>query len=54
MADNNYSVKIVFSCGHVPLDEEGRRIRMYYGAADSCMAAADFEVKEIVASLAPC
>src|SRR5437868_2440516 len=44
----------VFSCGHVPLDENGGRIRVYYGAADSCMAAADFEVKEIVASLAPC
>jgi beta-1,2-mannobiose phosphorylase / 1,2-beta-oligomannan phosphorylase len=44
----------VFSCGHVPLDENGGRIRLYYGAADSCMAAADFEVKEIVASLAPC
>ena len=44
----------VFSCGHVPLDDRGERIRMYYGAADSCMAAADFDVKEIVASLAPC
>jgi len=44
----------VFSCGHVPLDDDGDRIRMYYGAADSCMAAADFDVKEIVASLAPC
>jgi beta-1,2-mannobiose phosphorylase / 1,2-beta-oligomannan phosphorylase len=44
----------VFSCGHVPLDDRGERIRMYYGAADSCVAAADFQVKEIVASLAPC
>ena len=44
----------VFACGHVPLDDEGRRIRMYYGAADSCLGAADFDVKEIVASLAPC
>jgi len=44
----------VFSCGHVPLDDRGERIRMYYGAADSCMAAADFEVKDIVASLASC
>jgi predicted GH43/DUF377 family glycosyl hydrolase len=44
----------VFSCGHVPLDEDGKRIRMYYGAADTCLAAADFDVKEIVASLAPC
>ena len=45
---------IVFSCGHIPLDDSGRRIRMYYGAADSRMAAADFDVKDIVASLAPC
>ncbi|GAC1613948.1 MAG: glycoside hydrolase family 130 protein [Candidatus Dormibacteraceae bacterium] len=44
----------VFSCGHVALDERGERIRMYYGAADSCMAAADFEVREIVGSLVPC
>ena len=44
----------VFSCGHVALDDSGDRIRMYYGGADSCLAAADFDVKEIVASLAPC
>jgi len=44
----------VFSCGHVALDDRGERIRMYYGAADSCMAAADFDVREIVASLASC
>jgi beta-1,2-mannobiose phosphorylase / 1,2-beta-oligomannan phosphorylase len=44
----------VFSCGHVPLDARGERIRMYYGAADCRMAAADFDVKGIVASLAPC
>lgn len=44
----------VFSCGHVSLDDDGSRIRMYYGAADSCLAAADFDVKEIVASLESC
>jgi predicted GH43/DUF377 family glycosyl hydrolase/glycosyltransferase involved in cell wall biosynthesis len=44
----------VFSCGHVPLDDEGKRIRMYYGAADTCMAAADFDVGEILSSLTPC
>ena len=44
----------VFSCGHVPLDDTGERIRMYYGAADCRMAAADFDVREIVSSLAPC
>ena len=41
----------IFSCGVVSLDSE--RIRMYYGAADSCIAAADFSVKEIIASLEP-
>lgn len=44
----------VFSCGHIHLDNRGERIRMYYGAADTCLGAADFDVKEIVASLAPC
>jgi predicted GH43/DUF377 family glycosyl hydrolase len=44
----------VFSCGLIPLDDRGERIRMYYGAADCRMAAADFDVKEIVASLATC
>lgn len=44
----------VFCCGHVALDDRGERIRMYYGAADCRMAAADLDVKEIVASLAPC
>lgn len=39
----------IFSCGHVDLG--GGRIRLYYGAADSVLAAADFEVSEIVASL---
>lgn len=44
----------VFSCGVVPLDERGERIRMYYGAADSVVAAADFDVREILDSLEPC
>jgi predicted GH43/DUF377 family glycosyl hydrolase len=42
---------VVFACGHVPLGEDGKRIRVYYGAADSCVAAADFDVSEIVDSL---
>lgn len=42
---------VVFSCGHVPLDDDGREIRVYYGAADSVVAAADFTVAEILASL---
>jgi beta-1,2-mannobiose phosphorylase / 1,2-beta-oligomannan phosphorylase len=42
---------VVFTCGHVPLDDDGTRIRVYYGAADSCVAAADFEVAEILDSL---
>lgn len=41
----------IFSCGHVDLG--GGRIRMYYGAADSVLAAADFDVRDIVASLRP-
>lgn len=44
----------VFSCGVVPLDDRGERIRMYYGAADSVVAAADFSVQEILDSLEPC
>ncbi|MEA2661268.1 MAG: beta,2-mannobiose phosphorylase / 1,2-beta-oligomannan phosphorylase [Chloroflexota bacterium] len=44
----------VFSCGHIPLDDRGERIRLYYGAADSVVAAADFEVREILDSLEPC
>jgi predicted GH43/DUF377 family glycosyl hydrolase len=44
---------VVYTCGHVPLDEHGDRIRLYYGAADSVIAAADFDVQEIVASLVP-
>ena len=51
---SGFYANTVFSCGHVALDDQGERIRMYYGAADSCMAAADFDVKEILASLAPC
>ena len=41
----------VFSCGHVELGDG--RIRMYYGAADSVIAAADFDVRDIVNSLEP-
>ncbi|HEV7679083.1 MAG TPA: glycosyltransferase [Candidatus Dormibacteraeota bacterium] len=44
----------VFSCGHVPLDSDGERIRLYYGAADMCMGAADFAVRDIVDDLDPC
>lgn len=44
---------VVFTCGHVALDDAGRRIRVYYGAADSVVAAADFDVKDIIDSLAP-
>jgi predicted GH43/DUF377 family glycosyl hydrolase len=41
----------IFSCGHVELGDG--RIRMYYGAADSVIAAADFDVRDIVNSLEP-
>lgn len=42
---------VVLSCGHVPLDPTSRRIRLYYGAADSVTAAADFSTEEILQSL---
>jgi len=42
---------VVYGTGHVALDE---RIRLYYGAADSVIAAADFVVQEIIDSLRPC
>jgi beta-1,2-mannobiose phosphorylase / 1,2-beta-oligomannan phosphorylase len=45
---------VVFSCGHVPLDGDGERIRLYYGAADTCVGAADFAVRDIVDDLEPC
>ena len=38
----------VFACGLVPLDPQGARIRVYYGAADRCLAAADFAVQDIL------
>ena len=41
----------VFSCGSVDLG--GGKIRMYYGAADSVIAAADFDIDGIVRSLEP-
>jgi predicted GH43/DUF377 family glycosyl hydrolase/glycosyltransferase involved in cell wall biosynthesis len=44
----------VFACGHVPLDDRCERIRLYYGAADTCLAAADFVVREIVDHLVSC
>jgi len=44
---------VVFTCGHVTLDDAGDRIRVYYGAADSVIAAADFRVQDILDSLGP-
>jgi predicted GH43/DUF377 family glycosyl hydrolase len=44
---------VVFTCGHVPLDDHGERIRVYYGAADSAVAAADFTVSDILDSMEP-
>jgi len=45
---------VVFSCGHVALDPVGKTIRVYYGAADSCLAAADLSVRDIVDQMQPC
>jgi predicted GH43/DUF377 family glycosyl hydrolase/glycosyltransferase involved in cell wall biosynthesis len=45
---------IVFTCGHVDLDGTGQDIRVYYGAADSCLAAADIRVRDIVDQMESC
>jgi predicted GH43/DUF377 family glycosyl hydrolase/glycosyltransferase involved in cell wall biosynthesis len=42
---------VVFPSGHVPLD--GRRIRVFYGAADSTTCAADVDVGDVLSSLTP-
>lgn len=42
---------VVFPTGHVPLDDG--RIRVFYGAADTSLAAADLALDDIVATLAP-
>jgi predicted GH43/DUF377 family glycosyl hydrolase len=44
---------VVFTCGHVQLDDEGSRLRVYYGAGDAVVAAADFDLREILDSLRP-
>lgn len=44
---------VVYGSGHVTLDDRGERIRLYYGAADSVVAAADFNVRDIIDSLRP-
>jgi len=44
----------VFSCGHVALDVDANSIRVYYGAAGSVTAAADFIVDDILDQLHPC
>lgn len=43
---------VVYPSGHVTLDDS--RIRVYYGAADSCLAAADFAIGDILGRLRPC
>jgi predicted GH43/DUF377 family glycosyl hydrolase len=45
---------VVFASGHVPLDAEGRTIRVFYGGADSVLAAADLDVDDVLAALTPC
>jgi predicted GH43/DUF377 family glycosyl hydrolase len=45
---------VVFTCGHVSLDPAGESIRVYYGAADATLAAADFKVQDILDQLQPC
>ncbi|MGZ4206731.1 MAG: glycoside hydrolase family 130 protein [Actinomycetota bacterium] len=43
---------VVFPSGHVMVDDS--RIRVYYGAADSFLAAADFSIGDVLAQLRPC
>jgi predicted GH43/DUF377 family glycosyl hydrolase/glycosyltransferase involved in cell wall biosynthesis len=45
---------VVFPSGHVMLDEEGRTIRVYYGAADTVLAAADLQIDDVLSALTPC
>jgi predicted GH43/DUF377 family glycosyl hydrolase/glycosyltransferase involved in cell wall biosynthesis len=44
----------VFSCGHVGIDAGTDAIRVYYGAAGSAIAAADFHIDDILDQLHPC
>lgn len=44
--------EVVFPSGHLALDDD--RIRVYYGAADTCLAAADFSIGDILGQLRPC
>jgi predicted GH43/DUF377 family glycosyl hydrolase len=44
----------VFACGHVALDSGNESIRVYYGAAGSSLAAADFRVRDILDQLQAC
>ena len=43
---------VVFPSGHVVLDDG--RIRVYYGGADTHLAAADFALDDVLAQLRPC
>jgi predicted GH43/DUF377 family glycosyl hydrolase/glycosyltransferase involved in cell wall biosynthesis len=44
----------VFACGHVDFEASDEIIRVYYGAAGTCIAAADFHVGDILDQLHPC
>jgi predicted GH43/DUF377 family glycosyl hydrolase len=41
---------VVFPCGWI-LDSDGDTLRMYYGAADSCVAIATASLEELLAYL---
>lgn len=42
---------VVFPSGHLPVDDAGSRIRVYYGAADETLCAVEFDVSQILANL---
>ncbi|MDP9329973.1 MAG: glycosyltransferase [Actinomycetota bacterium] len=43
---------VVFATGHIVLDDG--RIRVYYGAADTALAAVEFAIDDILSNLDPC
>jgi predicted GH43/DUF377 family glycosyl hydrolase len=43
---------VVFATGHIVLDDG--RIRVYYGAADTVLAAVEFAIDDILSNLDPC
>jgi predicted GH43/DUF377 family glycosyl hydrolase len=43
---------VVFPCGWTVL-EDGDTVRLYYGAADTCVCVADASLRDLLAHLSP-